>query len=281
MSSNVSKELTSCASAGSGKRATADKGFPKRSLSKLVRLQKYLASCGVGSRRACEQVIADSRVSVNGAIVSQQGVSVTPGVDVVEVDGQQVFPQQKLYFMLNKPGGVLCTCQDTHGRRTFLDLLPDVTERLYPVGRLDQDSEGLLIVTNDGALALRLTHPRHEVAKVYHVRLNYPLTNIARRRMLSGIESEGEMLHAEAVEPVPARPSEYLITLREGRKRQVRRMVREVKLSVLTLQRISVGSLTLGNLPLGKVRALSRAEIETLFHEAGVVDEEGAEGSER
>lgn len=270
MSLNVSKELTSCASAGSGKKAAADKGFPKQSLSKLVRLQKYLASCGVGSRRACEQYIADSRVSVNGAVVSQQGVSVTPGIDIVEMDGQQVFPQQKLYFMLNKPGGVLCTCQDTHGRRTFLDLLPDVKERLYPVGRLDQDSEGLLIVTNDGALALRLTHPRHEVAKVYHVRLNYPLTETARHRMLSGIESEGEMLHAEEIVPVPARPSEYLITLREGRKRQVRRMVREVKLNVLTLQRISVGSLTLGSLPLGKVRALSRVEIETLFREAGV-----------
>jgi 23S rRNA pseudouridine2605 synthase len=185
------------------------------------------------------------------------------------MDGQPVFPQQKLYFMLNKPAGVLCTCQDTHGRRTFLDLLPGVTERLYPVGRLDQDSEGLLIVTNDGELALRLTHPRHEVAKVYQVRLNYPLTDIARRRMLSGIESEGEMLHAEEITPVPARPSEYLITLREGRKRQIRRMIRDVKLSVLTLQRISVGSLKLGALPLGKVRALSRAEIETLFREAG------------
>ncbi len=269
MSSSVSKELTSCASAGSGKRAAADKGFPKRSLSKLVRLQKYLASCGVGSRRACEQFIADSRVSVNGAVVSLQGVSVTPGVDVVAMDGRQVFPQQKLYFMLNKPGEVLCTCQDTHGRRTFLDFFPGITERLYPVGRLDQDSEGLLIVTNDGELALRLTHPRHEVAKVYQVRLNYPLPEQARRRMLSGIESEGEMLHAETVTPVPARPSEYLITLREGRKRQVRRMVRELKLRVLTLQRISVGSLTLGSLPLGKVRALSRAEIETLFREAG------------
>jgi len=270
MSSNGSKELTSCASAGSGKRATADTGFLKQSPSKLVRLQKYLASCGIGSRRACEQFIADSRVSVNGVVVSQQGVSITPGTDVVEMDGQQVFPQQKLYFMLNKPGEVLCTCQDTHGRRTFLDFFPGITERLYPVGRLDQDSEGLLIVTNDGELALRLTHPRHEVAKVYHVRLNYPLTDVARRRMLSGIESEGERLHAEEISPVSARPSEYLITLREGRKRQVRRMVREVKLRVMTLQRVSVGSLTLGSLPVGKVRALSRAEIETLFREAGV-----------
>lgn len=270
MSLNVSKELTSCASVGSGKRATADTGFPKQSLSKLVRLQKYLASCGVGSRRACEQFITDCRVTVNGEVVSLQGVSVDPDADVVEVDGQRVFPQQKLYFMLNKPAEVLCTCQDTHGRRTFLDFFPGITERLYPVGRLDQDSEGLLIVTNDGALALRLTHPRHEVAKVYHVRLNYPLPETARRRMLSGIESEGEMLHAEAVEPVPARPSEYRIILREGRKRQVRRMVRELKLRVLTLQRISVGSLVLGNLPVGKVRALSRFEIDTLFSEAGV-----------
>lgn len=270
MSLNVSKELTFCANAGSGKRATAVTGFPKPSPSKLVRLQKYLASCGVGSRRACEQFIADSRVSVNGEVVSQQGISIALGVDIVEVDGQPVFPQQKLYFMLNKPAEVLCTCQDTHGRRTFLDFFPGISERLYPVGRLDQDSEGLLIVTNDGELALRLTHPRHEVAKVYHVRLNYPLPESARRRMLSGIESEGELLHAESVESVPARPSEYRITLREGRKRQVRRMVRELKLRVLTLQRISVGSLTLGTLPVGKVRALSRTEIDTLFQEAGV-----------
>lgn len=245
-----------------------DSGFPRPSLNKPVRLQKYLAACGVASRRACETIIADGRVLVNGCPVSQQGLCIDPESDVVEVDGHRVFPEQKLYFMLNKPVGVLCTCQDTHGRKTFLDFLPGFRERLYPVGRLDQDSEGLLIVTNDGALALRLTHPRHEVTKTYQVQLNAPLTEAARQRMLAGVESEGDLLKAEAVSARPGR-GEYTVILKEGRKRQIRRMARELGYRVLGLRRVAVGSLLLGVLPVGKARALAQSEIKTLIEESG------------
>ena len=241
---------------------TADSGCPKPSLNKLVRLHKYLAACGVASRRACELIIADGRVSVNGRPILQQGVSINPETDVVEVDGQRVFQEQKLYFMLNKPVGVLCTCQDTHARRTFLDFFPGIRERLYPVGRLDQDSDGLLIVTNDGALALRLTHPRHEVSKTYLVRVNAPLTDDAVRRMLAGVESDGDVLKAESITAhrhgsAQAQQTEYRFVLKEGRKRQIRRMVANVGYEVFALRRIAVGSLVLGVLPEGKARALS------------------------
>ena len=235
-----------------------------------MRLQKYLAACGVASRRASEQLIAAGRVSVNGCPVLEQGNSVDPESDHVEVDGQRVFPEPKLYFMLNKPTGVLCTCQDTHGRRTFLDFFPEAKERLYPVGRLDLDSEGLLIVTNDGALALHLTHPRHEVTKTYHVRLDAPMTATDRIRLLEGMESEGETLHAEAVDSLPGEKAGYLIVLKEGRKRQIRRMIRGLFLRVMSLQRVAVGSLSLGILPVGKVRALAPSEIKTLFRESGL-----------
>ena len=271
MSSSDSRELTSCGNAGSGKRATADSGSLKRSLSKSVRLQKYLAACGVASRRASEQYIADGRVSVNGRPVTQQGFCLDPESDTVEVDGRRVFPEPKLYYMFNKPVGVLCTCQDTHGRKTFLDYFPNCRERLYPVGRLDQDSEGLLIVTNDGALALHLTHPRHEVAKTYWVRLTAPLSETARSRMLAGIESEGEILRAESISPLPKEQAGYRVVLKEGRKRQIRRMAQSLGLSVLTLQRVAVGSLTLGILPTGKARALSRSEIDSLLQESNTI----------
>ena len=172
--------------------------------------------------------------------------------------------------MLNKPVGVLCTCRDTHGRRTFLDFIPEARERLYPVGRLDQDSAGLLIVTNDGDLALRLTHPRHEVAKTYHVRLNHPLPEAAVRKMIAGVISEGETLRAESVRPLPTVSGGYEVVLREGKKRQIRRMARAVGLSVVSLQRVAMGSLRLGILPPGKARPLSGGEIQTLFREAGM-----------
>ncbi len=273
MSLSDSSELTFSASAGSGKKVpVADSGLSKQSLNKPVRLQKYLAACGVASRRACEKIIADGRVYVNGRPVIEQGVCINPETDAIEVDGRAVTPERKLYFMLNKPVGVLCTCQDTHGRRTFLDFFPGIPERLYPVGRLDQDSSGLMIVTNDGALALHLTHPRHEVAKVYYVRLNHPLDEKSRRQILEGVEEGGEVMRAEEVTLLPGRSDEYRFVLREGKKRQIRRMVWVFRLRVMSLQRIAVGSLILGALPEGKARALARPEIETLFREAGLND---------
>lgn len=244
---------------------TVASGSPRPSRRRDVRLQKHLAACGIGSRRACETLIAAGRVKVNGEAVLRQGCCVDPDADRIEVDGRPVAVERRITLLLNKPRDVLCTCRDTHGRRTFLDFLPEVKTRLYPVGRLDRDSEGLLIVTNDGALAMALTHPRHEVPKTYHVRLSGTLSESDLERMRAGIVSEGERLRAETVTPLADRDGEYRIVLREGRNRQIRRMVEATGLRVLGLRRVAIGNLTIKGLRVGQHRPLTAAERTGLF----------------
>jgi pseudouridine synthase len=227
----------------------------------------------VASRRACEQWIAAGRISVNGVVIRGQGSSVDPESDVVEVDGTRIGLQRKRYFLLNKPRGVLCTSRDTHGRRTFLDLFRGVSERLFTVGRLDQDSEGLIVVTNNGDVALSLTHPRYETPKVYHVLLNGVLDQRMADRMVSGIKSEGEVLKAESVTLLRPGGNEYRLVLKEGRKREIRRMVAALGLDVTRLRRVAVGGLTLGTLRIGEWREMTEAERETLFRDAGMEGE--------
>lgn len=272
MSSSVLKELTSCASAANGRQTAAASGCPKPSLSNRVRLQKFLAACGVASRRACEQWIDAGRVSVNGAVIREQGTSVSPDSDIVMVDGIRVGLQHKRYFLLNKPRGVLCTSRDTHGRSTFLDLFRGVSERLFTVGRLDQDSEGLIVVTNDGEVALALTHPRYETPKVYHVLLNGALDRPMMDRLLSGIKTEGELYKAESVNVLNPGGVEYRVVLKEGKKREIRRMMTALGREVLRLRRVAVGGLNLGNLRTGEWRDMTAAEREILFREAGIGD---------
>lgn len=241
--------------------------------SNRVRLQKYLAACGLGSRRFCETLIAGGRVSVNGVPVVEQGCRVDPGRDTVTVDGHVCRPQAKRYLILNKPAGFLCTSRDPQGRRTFLSLLPPSGERLFSVGRLDHDSEGLLLVTNDGEFALRLAHPRHWVAKTYLATIAGRLSVRDGEAMKAGIVSDGETLRAECVEFLrvwPRGASEYRVVLREGRKRQIRRMFASFGLKVLRLQRIAIGSLALGDLPAGTWRDLTVAELTRLRAESGV-----------
>jgi len=197
---------------------------------------------------------------------------VDPESDVVRADGRLCRPQGKRYLVLNKPAGFLCTSRDPHGRRTFLSLLPRGGERLFSVGRLDHDSEGLLLVTNDGEFALRFAHPRHLVSKVYLATVNGRLSVGQVDSMKTGLASNGETLRALSVEFLRGRPggaAEYRITLGEGRNRQIRRMFEALGFRVLTLRRVAIGSLTLGNLPLGQWRELSAAEIERLRREAG------------
>ncbi len=272
MSSSASKELTSCGNAASGRKTAAASGCPRPSPSNRVRLQKFLAACGVASRRACEQWIEAGRVSVNGLVIREQGTSVNPDSDTVLVDGTRVGLQHKRYFILNKPRGVLCTSRDTHGRRTFLDLIRGVSERLFTVGRLDQDSEGLIVVTNDGEIALALSHPRYETPKVYHVLLNAPLDRNMIDRMVSGIRSEGELLKAESVNPLNVTGVEYRVVLKEGKKREIRRMVAALGRDVVRLRRVAVGGLNLGNLRPGEWRDMTDGEREILFHDAGLED---------
>jgi 23S rRNA pseudouridine2605 synthase len=230
------------------------------------RLQKYLARCGVASRRASEQIILDGRVRVNGEVTVALGTSVDPECDRVEVDGRAVVPPAALsYIVLNKPIGVVSTASDPRGRRTVLDLVPD-DARLYPVGRLDYDSEGLILLTDDGDLAMRLTHPRHGAEKEYRALLRGDVSETVLRQLSVGVELDGRRTAPAHFERIEAHPDGVWVrvVLREGRNRQVRRMVEAVGLEVVRLVRVRVGSLRLGDLAPGTWRRLSAAEVSAL-----------------
>ena len=242
------------------------------------RLQKYLAHAGIASRRHAEELIAAGAVSVNGSIVRELGVRVDPAHDEVRVRGRLVRPATShLYILLNKPVETVTTAHDPQRRRTVLDLLAAewVAQRVYPVGRLDVDTEGLLLLTNDGELALRLTHPRYALTKEYEALVDSRPSAAAMTALTRGM-----MLPAETRPTAPARAwivddtSEegiWLgIELHEGRKRQVRRMLAVAGLSVLALWRVRVGPLTLGSLKPGASRLLTAKELATLRHAVGL-----------
>lgn len=229
-----------------------------------MRLNKYIASCGVASRRGADALIVQERVTVNGRVVDTVGVDINPDTDTVAVDGTLLlFADKKVYIMLNKPAGVLSTCRDDRGRKTVLDLVGDVGVRLFPVGRLDYDTEGLLLLTNDGDFAYRCTHPRHEVNKTYTALVHGRLDEQAIRRLESGVVLNG-VKTAPAVINVLQRAGKETrleITIHEGRNRQIKRMFESVSCHVMSLKRVSFGSLSLGDLPVGSWRYLSEMEI--------------------
>lgn len=232
-----------------------------------MRLQKFIAECGIASRRNAEKMIESGRVYVNGEIVDYMGCVIDPDYDMVEVDGQVIRQEtKKHYIMLNKPKNYVTTVSDDLGRPTVMDLVKDVHARIYPVGRLDFDTTGLLIMTNDGEFANILTHPRHTVDKVYIARIDKPLDENQLEKLRGGIELDGVMTSPAKAENIrrPQKGFEVKITIHEGKNRQVRRMLDAVGANVMSLKRISVGSLTLGNLPEGKWRRLSEAEINKL-----------------
>jgi pseudouridine synthase len=232
-----------------------------------VRLQKFLAEAGVGSRRHCERLMADGNVTVNGVPATTLGTKVEPGRDVVHALGRRVQPERRLYVALNKPAGVVCTNRDTHARQTAVDLLPDSLPRLYSVGRLDKDTEGLLLLTNDGNFSLRLTHPRYKMPKTYLVEVEGVLKSGTIARLLNGVSSEGERLRAEKISHVrPRRPhTELQVVLAEGKKRQIRRMLAAVGHPVTRLVRLAIGSFQLGDLKPGQWRHLSDEEVYKLM----------------
>jgi len=232
-----------------------------------MRLAKYLAHCGVASRRASERLIVDGRVSVGGEVVSDPAADVDAGSGV-EADGVAVLPEPHEVWALHKPENVTSTAREPGRRRAVTDLVPS-ERRLYPVGRLDADSTGLILLTNDGELANRLTHPRYEVPKTYVARLRRPATESQVRRLAEGVELEdGPTLPAE----VNGIGSAFIeLTIREGRNRQVRRMVERVGNGVVSLRRTRFGSLELGELPKGEARELGRAEVRRLWKDAGRV----------
>jgi 23S rRNA pseudouridine2605 synthase len=227
-----------------------------------MRLAKYLASAGVASRRASEEIIRAGGVTVNGQTVTDPARDVTAS-DSVLLDGREVRPEtDRLVYALNKPRGVVSTAKDTHGRKTVVSLVPSET-RLYPVGRLDADTTGLILLTNDGELAHRLTHPSFEVPKTYVATVsNPPVRDAALRSLRGGVELDDGPTAAASVRRIAADTLE--ITIHEGRKRQVRRMCEAVGHPVLRLERISFGPLELGDLEPGAHRSLSEGELEAL-----------------
>jgi 23S rRNA pseudouridine2605 synthase len=230
-----------------------------------VRLAKFLAHGGIASRRSAEKIIVAGRVSVRGEVVTDPARDVFEGDDV-RVDGSPVGAEAREVWAVNKPAGVVSTAREPGGRTAVVELV-DSGARLYPVGRLDADSTGLLLLTNDGELANRLTHPRHEVPKTYRARLRDPLADRELERLRSGVELEDGPTALAEVKRLGEREVE--IVLREGRNRQVRRMAEAVGNRVLELRRVGFGSLRLGRLAEGGARRLSDREIARLWKDAG------------
>lgn len=244
---------------------------PKReneaNISTPVRLQKVLASAGVGSRRACENLIVAGRVTVDGVRARELGVRVDPRTAVIHVDGARVNVRPDLvYLALNKPAGVLSAMSDDRGRRTVSDLLKDRPERLFHVGRLDADTEGLLLLTNDGELSHRLMHPSFEVAKTYLATVEAPVSRSLARTLRAGIELADGPISVDVFRVIQQHDDRAIVelTLHEGRNRVVRRLLAATGHPVLRLVRTRVGPVLLGNLRAGAVRELTRAELSDL-----------------
>lgn len=232
-----------------------------------MRLQKLLARAGVASRRAAEELIRDGRVRVDGRVVTQMGVTVDPARAVVKVDGRVVRPVEEYhYLLLNKPARVVCTLADPEGRRTVRDLLPPGTGRVYPVGRLDWDAEGVLLLTDDGDLAHRLMHPSYEVERTYHVKVKDQIDDGALERLRRGVFLEDGRARAEGVQLLRrTRENSWVsLTLREGRYHEVKRLCQAVGHPVLKIRRVSYAGLGVGRLAPGALRELSPAEVERL-----------------
>jgi pseudouridine synthase len=237
----------------------------------IERLQKVLAYAGVASRRAAERLIVEGRVTVNGAVVEALGTKVDPDKDAIKVDGKRVAapPSGRTYLALNKPRGVVTTLADPEGRPTVKDYLRGVKARVYPVGRLDFASEGLLLLTDDGTLARDLMHPSRGVEKTYLVKVKGEPDSEALSRLRRGVPLDGKRTGPAKARVVRRGDNAWIeVTIGEGRNRQVRRMLQAVGHPVQRLRRVSYGGVALGRLPVGQLRVLSEAEVGTLARAA-------------
>ncbi|HMT89738.1 MAG TPA: pseudouridine synthase, partial [Dermatophilaceae bacterium] len=238
-----------------------------------VRLQKLLAAAGVGSRRTCENLITAGRVTVDGHLVTELGVRIDPLRQTVHVDGERVqLDESRVYLAFNKPLGVVSTMSDELGRPAISDFLGNRQERLFHVGRLDADTEGLLLLTNDGDLAHRLQHPAYGVLKTYLAQVPGPIPRDLGKRLREGIQLEDGPVAVDSFKVVDSAPGKALVEviLHEGRKHVVRRLLAEVGHPVQSLVRTDVGPIQLGDLKPGKTRALSRREVGALYAAAGL-----------
>jgi len=236
---------------------------------KPIRLQRLLASAGFGSRRLCEALIVEGRVEVNGKIVDELGTSVDPKTAKIFVDGSPLRPQKLVYYAVNKPTGVVTTNSDPEGRPRVIDLVPP-SERVFAVGRLDRSSEGLILLTNDGDLAQKLAHPKYQIRKVYRATVAGKVTSEAMRSMQKGMYISEGYVKVEGAKVLKARPraTELEITLREGKNREIRRILARLGHKVQQLRRIAIGPLRLGDMPIGSYRVLTHLEIKKLQESA-------------
>src|SRR4051795_5887637 len=226
-----------------------------------MRLNRFLAAAGIGSRRHCDELIAAGRVTINGK--SCTDFSVQPSArDHVKVNGKLVHVAPPLTIILHKPAGFVSTRKDPHARDTVFDLLPAKFSQLFNVGRLDAQTEGLLLLTNDGDLAQRLTHPRYKIEKEYEVTLDRPWDPALAKKLLQGLTLDGQRARLEKIHSI--KPTRLRVVLRQGINRQIRRMFYEVGYDVKRLVRIRIGRLHLGDLPRGHWRPLSKAELQSL-----------------
>ena len=240
------------------------------------RVQKILSAAGIASRRLSEDLITQGRVSVNGR-VAELGTKADPGRDEIKVDGRRIrVEQRRIYILLNKPRGYVTTRSDPQGRPTVMDLMKRVREYVYPVGRLDYDSEGLLLLTNDGELAARLTHPRHEVERIYEARIKgvpdaHELERLAKGIVIEGRRTSRARVSVAHMRETPGGPQAVIeIAIHEGRQRQVRKMFDAVGHPVVRLRRIAIGPISDEQLPTGRYRELTPRELSALRRAAGI-----------
>lgn len=227
-----------------------------------IRINKYIASCGVCSRRNSEEFILSGRVRINGQVVTELGAKVKDE-DIVEVDDKRIYPEQeKRYIMLNKPRGYVTTSKEQFDRPSVLDLL-DVKQRVFAVGRLDMDSEGLLLLTNDGAFANKIIHPAKHIAKTYEVLLKKAISSENIEKLKQGVDIGGYVTRPAIVEKI--NDKNIIITIYEGKNRQVRKMCEAVDNKVINLRRVAIGKLKLGELEIGKYKYLTEYEIKEIF----------------
>ena len=233
----------------------------------MIRLQKYLAMCGIASRRSAEKIILEGRVAVNGEVITEMGVQVDENSDTVTVDGGIIYPEEeKHYIAYNKPIGEVTTVSDPEGRATVMDRCWDYPVRLFPVGRLDYDSEGLLLLTNDGDMMNRVLHPSHEVIKTYWTKMSNHVSPEEIRALRKGVMVDGKLTSPATVRLIRENTFDtvLLIGIHEGRNRQVRKMAEAIGHKVVSLRRVGFGPVSLGDLPSGMWRPLTTEEISRL-----------------
>ncbi|MDZ7859955.1 MAG: pseudouridine synthase [Candidatus Krumholzibacteriota bacterium] len=244
-----------------------------------IRINRYLAGAGLGSRRKCEKFILNGSVKVNGNPVNRLSLKVEPEKDIVVFDGKEIkYKQEKTLLVLNKPAGVLSSASDNRGRKTVIDIAREegYSERLYPVGRLDIDTTGVILLTDDGDLAYRLTHPKHEIPKIYQVRVKGKIGRNDLRNVSGGIDIGGYITAPCKVETkrISSKFSDIEVTIREGKNRQIKRMFDAIGHKVISLNRKSIGGLEFDNLKIGEIRTLSESEENLLREKTGVTIKE-------